>query len=405
MADRIRVLTVVGTRPEAIKMMPVIRELRRHPDVLVSKLCVTAQHRGMLDQVLELFDVAPDHDLNIMRAGQSLADVTTAVLTGLQDILSIERPDWVLVHGDTTTTMGTTLAAFYLRIPVAHVEAGLRTYDKYQPFPEEVNRRIVGVVADLHFAPTEWAADNLRHERVPIDRIFVTGNTAIDALRYIASTPFSPEGTVLGDLPVGKKRIVLVTAHRRENLGVGIDDICSGLRTLAEGRDDVHLVYPVHPNPSVQAPVRRWLESTRNVTLLPALDYRSMVWLLERCHFVITDSGGLQEEAPALGKPVLVLRNRTERPEGVEAGAVRLIGTNSSELLAWANRLLDEPAMYESMRLGTSLYGDGRASRRIVEVLYSRSGASIARLGEQDSPDPSSELDLVQPLRMLPRAS
>jgi UDP-N-acetylglucosamine 2-epimerase (non-hydrolysing) len=311
----------------------------------------------------------------------------------------------VLVHGDTTTTMGAALAAFYLRIPVAHVEAGLRTYDKYQPFPEEVNRRIVGTIADLHFAPTDWAAGNLRHERVPAERIVVTGNTVIDALRYVAATPFSPEGTPLETLAVGKKRIVLVTAHRRENLGVGIDDVCAGLRTLAGSRDDVHLVYPVHPNPSVQAPVRHWLAGIRNVTLLPALDYRSMVWLLERCHFVITDSGGLQEEAPALGKPVLVMRNRTERPEGVEAGAVRLIGTDSSELLAWAGRLLDEPATYESMRRGTALYGDGRAARRIVDALHTRSPVSVARPAEPDSPSLPAKPDAHQPPQVLPRAS
>ncbi len=365
----IRILSVFGTRPEAIKMAPVVNELRRRPDLFTSRICVTGQHREMLDQVLDLFAIAPDDDLNIMRHGQSLGDVTTAVLRGLDPILVAERPDWVLVQGDTTTSMAAGLAAFNRKIRIGHVEAGLRTYDKTRPFPEEMNRRITGVLADLHFAPTEWAAANLRQEGVSDERIVVTGNTVIDALRQVADTPFDPSSTPLATLPIGCKRIIAVTAHRRENFGHGIRQVCGALRDLAARYDDVQIVWPVHPNPHVHGPVHDVLGDVANVTLLPPLDYRSLVWLLKQSHFVITDSGGLQEEAPDLGKPVLVLRDSTERPEGVAAGTVRLVGTDRRELVRWASLLLDNAAAYGQMAHAVNPYGDGHAARRIAEAL------------------------------------
>lgn len=365
----IKVLSVFGTRPEAIKMAPVVRELARHPDVFESKVCVTAQHREMLDSVLKLFEITPDYDLDIMRPEQSLTDVTTAVLRGMEPVLAAEKPDWVLVQGDTNTAMAASLAAYYQQIKVGHVEAGLRTHDKYQPFPEEINRRVVGVIADLHFAPTEWAANNLRREGVPEERIVVTGNTVIDAIQHVAALPFDPVGTPLAGLPIEEKRIILVTAHRRENFGRGMEEICCGLRQVAEQFEDVHLAFPVHPNPHVQEPVHRWLDGMANVTLLPPLDYQPMVWLLKQCHFVITDSGGLQEEAPGLGKPVLVLRETTERPEGVEAGTVKLVGPDRQSIVEWAGQLLGNELAYRRMARATNPYGDGAADERIVRAL------------------------------------
>jgi UDP-N-acetylglucosamine 2-epimerase (non-hydrolysing) len=365
----IKVLSVFGTRPEAIKMAPVVQELAKHPDRFISRVCVTAQHRQMLDQVLDLFGIVPDHDLDVMQPNQSLTNVTVAVLTGLEPVLRDEKPDWVLVQGDTTTVMAASLAAFYQGIRVGHVEAGLRTHDKRQPFPEEINRRVAGVVADLHFAPTTWAADNLRREGVPDDRIHVTGNTVIDAIRQVAALPFDPAGTGLADLPISDKRVILVTAHRRENFGPGMEEICAGLKMLAERHDDAHLVYPVHLNPNVQEPVYRILGGVPNITLLPPLDYRPMVWLLKQSYFVITDSGGLQEEAPGLGKPVLVMRETTERPEGVDAGVVKLVGPNRDALVEWGERLLSDASFYRQMAQAVNPYGDGRAAGRIIVPL------------------------------------
>lgn len=370
----IRVLSVFGTRPEAIKMAPVVRELARHPEVFESKVCVTGQHREMLDSVLRLFEVTPDYDLDIMRPGQSLTDVTTAVLRGLEPVLATERPDWVLVQGDTTTVMAASLAAFYQQIKVGHVEAGLRTYDKYQPFPEEINRRIAGIVADLHFAPTEWAAGNLRREGIPEERIVVTGNTVIDAIQYVAGLPFDPAGTTLADLPIGDKRIILVTAHRRENFGRGMEEICAGLREIAETFDDVHLVYPVHPNPNVQVPVYRWLSGISNVSLLPPLDYQPLVWLMQQCAFVITDSGGIQEEAPGLGTQVLVLRETTERPESMGTGASLLIGARSQAIVSEVQRLLLTESSRTQPRARMSPFGDGRSALRIADLLLGSTG-------------------------------
>lgn len=365
----IKVLTVFGTRPEAIKMAPVVQELARHRHVFTPRVCVTGQHREMLDQVLRLFQIAPDYDLNVMRPAQSLIGVTVAILERLEPILQDEKPDWVLVQGDTTTVMATSLAAFYCGCKIGHVEAGLRTYDKHQPFPEEINRRITSLLGDLHFAPTCWAAANLRREGIRDDRIVVTGNTVIDAIRRVAGLPFDPAGTPLANLPVGKRRVILVTAHRRENFGQGMEEICAGLRILAESNNDVHIAYPVHPNPNVREPVYHTLAGIPNVTLLPPLDYQPLVWLMKQSYFVITDSGGIQEEAPGLGKPVLVLRRTTERPEGVEAGVVKLIGPDCSAIVTYGQKLLSDAGFYQQMARATNPYGDGEASSRIVRAL------------------------------------
>jgi len=388
--DRIKVLTVFGTRPEAIKLAPVIEELNRSKDSIYSTICVTGQHRQMLDQVLDLFGICPDYDLNIMKPKQSLTGVTTAVLEGLVAVLDAERPDWVIVQGDTTTAMSATLAAFYAGIKVGHVEAGLRTFDNSQPFPEEANRRLVSVLADLHFAPTDWAARNLRREGAVEQRIIVTGNTVIDALRRTSLLPFDPAGSPLAALPHDGTRLILVTAHRRENLGPRLEEICLGLKSIVESRTDVHLVFPVHLNPRVQDIVYRTLGNLPRVTLLPPLDYHPLIWILGRCYLVVTDSGGLQEEAPGLGKPVLVLRDTTERPEGLEAGTVRLVGASRASVADSISQLLDDRAAYESMAHATNPYGDGHAARRIVDGLISwssspsKESATLVRVAELD---------------------
>lgn len=329
----IKVLSVFGTRPEAIKMAPVIKELERRRDKFISVVCVTAQHRQMLDQVLDIFSIAADHDLDIMRSGQDLFHITSRSLEGLKPVLEEENPDIVLVQGDTTTVFMATLAAYYLRIPIGHVEAGLRTHDKYSPFPEEVNRRLTDVLADFCFAPTEHNRENLLREDVQDDRIFVTGNTVIDALQETVEkldslTCVPPLPTELSSIPATRK-VILVTAHRRESFGQEMENICWGLRKLVERNDDLCIVYPVHMNPNVQKPVHRILGSVPGIILTGPLEYVPFVWLLNRCHFTLTDSGGIQEEAPALGKPVLVMRKKTERPEGVEAGVARVVGTDS----------------------------------------------------------------------------
>jgi UDP-N-acetylglucosamine 2-epimerase (non-hydrolysing) len=350
-------------------MAPVVRELAAYPAVFHPVVCVTGQHRQMLDQVLDLFEIVPDYDLAVMTPGQTLAGLTAAVLTGLDRVIGEVKPDWVLVQGDTTTAMAASLVAFYRRIPVGHIEAGLRTDDKWQPFPEEINRRITGVVADMHFAPTTWAADNLRREDVPEERILVTGNTVIDAIRTIAALPFDPAATPLADLPLDNKRLIVVTAHRRENFGRGITEICAALRDLATERDDIHIIYPVHLNPLVWEPVHAALTGVPNLTLLPPIEYRELVWLLQQCHFVISDSGGIQEEAVGLGKPVLVLRETTERPEGIAAGTVRLVGASQERIVEWATRLLDDSLAYESMAQAANPYGDGHAAEKVVKAL------------------------------------
>ncbi|MEJ5311265.1 MAG: UDP-N-acetylglucosamine 2-epimerase (non-hydrolyzing) [Anaerolineae bacterium] len=365
----LKVLSIFGTRPEAIKMAPVIKELARHPDRIVSRVCVTAQHREMLDQVLNLFDIVPDYDLDLMRPNQSLAALTARVFAELDAVIAQEQPDWVLVQGDTTTVMVASLVAFYHRVKVGHVEAGLRTYDKWQPFPEEINRKVAGVVADLHFAATETAKANLLREGVDSAAIYVTGNPVIDALKMVAEMPYDMQAGPLAGIP-WDKRIILVTAHRRENFGQPLENICTALREIAECYvQDVHLVYPVHLNPNVQGPVYRLLNAVSNITLLPPLDYLPMVHLMKRCTLVLTDSGGLQEEAPGLGKPVLVLRETTERPEAVTAGTARLIGTDVTQIVTWAQRLLDSPAEYDTMARAVNPFGDGKAAMRIVDTL------------------------------------
>ena len=367
----IKVMTVFGTRPEAIKMAPVVKALQAAPERFEPIVVVTGQHREMLDQVLRLFDITPDVDLDIMSSNQTLAQITSRVLTQLDPILEEYQPDWVLVQGDTTTAMAASMAAFYREIKVGHIEAGLRTHDKYKPFPEEINRRITSVIADLHFAPTEWAADNLRHEGYPEDRIVVTGNTVIDAIQSVVTMPFDPIGRFPEEVIQTDKRIITVTAHRRENFGQGILSICAAIRTLASERDDIHIVYPVHLNPNVQEPVYRELGDLPNVTLLPPLDYQPLVWLMQHSFLILTDSGGIQEEAPGLGKPVLVLRETTERPEGIEAGTVRLVGIDEHLIVTTAQMLISDADVYEQMASVSNPYGDGTASTQILVKLGS----------------------------------
>ena len=367
-SQRRRVLSIFGTRPEAVKMAPVVAELAAAPD-FESLICVTAQHREMLDQVLGLFAIRPDFDLNLMQPDQSLADLTAAVIRGLDPILDEVKPDWVLVQGDTTTVMAAALSSFYHRARLGHVEAGLRTDDKWQPFPEEINRRMASVIADLHFAPTELARQNLRREGVRPDRIVVTGNTVIDALLRVADLPYDWGSGPLRQVPPDR-RLITVTAHRRENFGSPLEEVFEALRTLAgEFAGDIHLVYPVHRNPNVAEPAHRLLDGVANISLVEPLDYLPMVQLLKRSHLVLTDSGGLQEEAPALGVPVLVLRQVTERPEALEAGTARLVGTDRERILEEARRLLRDPVAHAQMARAANPYGDGHASARIVEAL------------------------------------
>ncbi len=367
--NKTRVLCVFGTRPEAIKMAPVVKALRTYPESIDCRVCVTAQHRELLDQVLQVFGIIPDLDLNLMTPGQTLAKVTSRVLLGMEEIIKQEQPDWVLVQGDTTTVMATSLAAFYHQVKVGHIEAGLRTWNKYHPFPEEINRKIAGTICDLHFAPTNMTRDNLLGEGVPETTIRVTGNTVIDALLEVAGQAFDVAGSVLRDLPFDK-RIILVTAHRRENFGQPIHNICRALSMLArQYSSDVHLVYPVHPNPNVQQPVYALLSGIKNITLLPPLPYRSFVYLMKQAHLILTDSGGLQEEAPSLNKPVLVLREVTERLEAVKSGTVQVVGTNSETIIAAATKLLKDSQAYRKLALAQNPYGDGQASQRIVQAI------------------------------------
>jgi UDP-N-acetylglucosamine 2-epimerase (non-hydrolysing) len=380
-----RVLSIFGTRPEAIKMAPVVQQLKRTAGI-ESFVCVTAQHREMLDQVLDLFGIVPEIDLNIMQPDQTLAQVTSAVFSDLDPILSDLKPDWILVQGDTTTVMAAALLGYYHRVRVGHVEAGLRTNDKWQPFPEEINRRVAGAVADLHFAPTEWSRQNLLRENVPAERIVVTGNPVIDALQSVAGMPAPKDLHALLDrlgLPTGSspaalavgRRLVVITAHRRENFGEPLQNICAAILDLAhQYQDRVQFVYPVHLNPNVREPVYRSLGGRPNITLLPPMDYLPLVQLIKRAVLVLTDSGGLQEEAPGLGVPVLVLREVTERPEGIEAGTVRLVGTDQERIVAQARRLLDDPAAHAEMAHAVNPYGDGHAAPRIVKAIldYSR---------------------------------
>jgi UDP-N-acetylglucosamine 2-epimerase (non-hydrolysing) len=366
-----KVLLIFGTRPEAIKLCPVIRGLREHSSQFDVRVCVTAQHREMLDQVLQAFDVQPNHDLDLMLPGQTLFQSTSRILAGLEAVLQAERPSIVIVQGDTTTTLCGALAGFYLRIPVAHVEAGLRTGDMRQPFPEEMNRVLASRLAALHFAATEQAAENLRREGVTPDSIHVTGNTGIDAVLFVRDG--LSEGRLSGrawpELDPSKK-LILVTAHRRESFGDGFERICRALAELAD-RSDVQVVYPVHPNPNVQDPVQRLLAGHPNVRLIEPLSYVPFVDLMRRAYLLITDSGGVQEEGPSLGKPILVMREKTERPEAVLAGTVRLVGTDQRSIVNEATLLLDDPSAYRAMSRVHNPYGDGRASARIAGLIHS----------------------------------
>jgi UDP-N-acetylglucosamine 2-epimerase (hydrolysing) len=368
-----KVLSVFGTRPEAIKMAPVVQALRADPRC-ESRVCVTAQHREMLDQVLELFEIEPDFDLNIMRSGQSLAGITARILDGINGVFDTMAPDVVLVHGDTTTTLAASLAAFYRRIAVGHVEAGLRTGDLYSPWPEEMNRRVTDSVATWFYAPTEQAQHRLLAEGAAAERVVLTGNTVIDALlRVVAKldSDVALKHRVAARYPFldPAKRLILVTGHRRESFGAPFESFCSALRQLALTRPDIQVVYPVHLNPQVQAPVRAALAGLGNVFLIEPQEYLPFVYLMSRSTLIVTDSGGIQEEAPALGKPVLVTRDTTERPEAIAAGTARLVGTDAQTILAAACELLDDPVAYARMAHAHNPYGDGRASQRIVETL------------------------------------
>jgi UDP-N-acetylglucosamine 2-epimerase (non-hydrolysing) len=368
--QKLKVLSIFGTRPEAVKMAPVVQKLAVTPSV-EPLVCVTAQHREMLDQVLNLFNLKIDFDLDLMRPDQTLAQLTSAVFTQLDPVLQQVNPDWILVQGDTTTVMAAALLAYYHRIRIGHVEAGLRTADKWQPFPEEINRRIAGVVADLHFAPTNWARENLLNEGVGPTSIVVTGNPVIDALQQVIKQPYDLYSEILDGIPKDK-RIILITAHRRENFGDPMRRIFSALSRIAhEYSEDCILVYPVHLNPNVRKPAFEMLSQIPNVRLIDPLDYLPMVHIMERAHLVLTDSGGLQEEAPALGTPVLVLREVTERPEAIEAGTARLVGTDLDKIVEQTRLLLDDSKAHRSMARAVNPFGDGHAAERIVEALMS----------------------------------
>lgn len=375
-----RILTVFGTRPEAIKMAPLVRALSARSDI-DAKVCVTAQHRQMLDQVLDLFEIVPDFDLNVMRKDQSLTDLTSGILQGIDAVYEEWKPDTVLVHGDTTTTLATSLAAFYRYIPLGHVEAGLRTGNIRSPWPEELNRRVTDAVASWHFAPTEQAKYNLFSEGVPPAGVVMTGNTVIDALgqvkRKLDNDPVL-EARIASHYPFldPGRRMILVTGHRRESFGEPFRHVCQALRELATRYDDIQLVYPVHLNPNVQAPVKTILDGVANVHLIAPQDYLPFIFLMSRAYLIITDSGGIQEEAPALGKPVLVTRDTTERPEAVQAGTARLVGTHAERIVAEVAALLDSRSQYDAMAHASNPYGDGRASERIVDALLGRPATS-----------------------------
>jgi UDP-N-acetylglucosamine 2-epimerase (non-hydrolysing) len=370
-------MSVFGTRPEAIKLAPVVKALEDRPDQFHSLVCVTAQHREMLDQVLRIFDIQPDHDLNIMRPRQDLFGITSEVLLKLRDLLREIKPDLILVQGDTTTTFAASLAAFYQKIRVGHVEAGLRTNDKYRPFPEEINRHLTSVVADFHFAPTEKAKFNLLKEGIPNDCIYVTGNTVIDALFWILRNQSTPENRKRMEdyfskkfgISIDDRRLILVTAHRRESFGKGFENICKALREIALRNPDVRIIYPVHLNPNVQEPVYRIIGKMEQIHLIEPLEYGPFVYLMNKSFLILTDSGGIQEEAPSLGKPVLVMREVTERPEAVEAGTARLVGTQGENIVRETQRLLDHPEDYKRMANIKNPYGDGKSAERIVQIL------------------------------------
>ena len=375
-----KIMLVFGTRPEAIKMCPLVKEFQKYPEEFETLVCVTGQHREMLDQVLQIFGVKPDFDLNIMKQGQDLYDVTSRVLVGMRDVLDEAKPDVVLVHGDTTTSMAAAMAAFYRQIPVGHVEAGLRTHNIYSPWPEEMNRQITGRIATYDFAPTPLSRQNLLDEGVDPEKITVTGNTVIDALHWVVENVmekgYVPQDPSVAALPRGDRRLVLITGHRRENFGEGFINICTAIRDLALKYPDVDFVYPMHLNPNVRKAVGEVFgneisrqarnDKGENLFFIEPLDYLDFVYLMSRSYLVLTDSGGIQEEAPGLGKPVLVMRDTTERPEALEAGTVRLVGTDYGRIMAEVSALMDDPAHYQAMSLAVNPYGDGNACPRIV---------------------------------------
>jgi len=374
-----KLMLIFGTRPEAIKMASIIEELKKFKSQFKVVICVTAQHREMLDQVLRIFRIHPDYDLKVMNKGQDLFDITTNCLNLVKDVLVLEKPDFVIVQGDTTSAIASALAAFYCRIPIAHVEAGLRTHNKYSPFPEEVNRGLLSVLADVHFAPTGWAKSNLLKEGVPVSKIFVTGNTVVDALLTIkhrqrignARKSWKSYFKEIYNLDILEKdpykKLILVTGHRRENFGKSFNNICLALKKIAERRDVV-IVYPVHLNPNVQLPVKTILGRVANIYLIEPLEYEGFIYLMDQAYLILTDSGGIQEEAPSLGKPVLVMRDTTERPEGVREGVVKLVGTSKKRIVHDVSELLDNKGLYRKMSRAVNPYGDGKAAEKIVSV-------------------------------------
>lgn len=366
--ENIKVIVIFGTRPEAIKMAPLVKELEKVSQIQCV-VCVTAQHRELLDQVLGLFNIVPQYDLDIMKSKQSLTGITCSVLQGLEEIFESEKPDIVLVHGDTTTTFAASLAAFYRKIPVGHVEAGLRTHNKFFPYPEEINRKLTGALADMHFAPTTTSKENLLREGIEESAIFVTGNTVIDAMKYTIKKDYVFENRELNEIDYKSKKVIIVTAHRRENWGIGIENICNALKIVACENKDVEVLYLVHPNPVVKDTVDRILKDVDRIHLLKPIDTGEIHNLMKKCYLVMTDSGGIQEEAPHLGKPVLVLRDVTERVEAEHAGTVRLVGTDVQEIVLNANKLIRNPDEYNHMSKSINPYGDGNASVKIVDSL------------------------------------
>ena len=379
---KLKLMTVFGTRPEAIKMCPLVLEMGKYPDYIESIVAVTAQHREMLDQVLELFNIKPDYDLNIMASGQTLYDITTRALTGLKEVIEEAKPDMVLVHGDTTTTFAGALAAFYAQVPVGHVEAGLRTGNKYSPYPEEMNRKLTGSIADMHFAPTSTSKANLLKENVNSETILVTGNTVIDALQTTVKADYEFADAEFNKIFARGNRLILMTTHRRENLGEPMRNVYKALRKVLETHADVEAIFPVHKNPKVREIVQEELGGLDRVHLIEPMDYEPFANLMGKVDIVLTDSGGIQEEAPALGKPVLVLRDTTERPEAVDAGTVKLIGTEYEDVLRETNLLLDDAEHYKKMAEATNPYGDGKACERIIRAILQKNGHNIKILSE-----------------------
>lgn len=379
--NKLKAMVIFGTRPDAVKMAPLVKELEKHEEI-EPVVCVTAQHRQMLDQVLDIFQITPEHDLNIMQDRQTLEHITTRALEGLTGVFDTDRPDVVLVHGDTTTCFVSALAAFYRKIPVGHVEAGLRTYDKYSPYPEEMNRKLACALTDYHFAPTRANHSNLLREGIQPEKIYVTGNTALDALKTTVKKNYSYQSPSLKGLDLAGKRVIAVTAHRRENLGEPLEQMCLAMRDVADRYEDVRIVYAVHLNPAVRETAFRVLGGNPRIHLIDPLDVQDMHNLMDRSYLIMTDSGGLQEEAPALGKPVLVLRKETERPEAVEAGTVKLAGTDRETIVTLATQLLDDAGEYAKMAKAVNPYGDGIASERIAKALLYEFGFSKVKPGE-----------------------